>query len=91
MISIDFYCWWLEDASFQSLLVGPCLDAHTELQNGLIFKPEPGPSPYAARARHLFLKPEYNLSWVASALSNPLNLTHAAVGRGPIWLCAFGP
>jgi len=32
-----------------------------------------------------------NLSWVASALSNPLNLTHAAVGRGPIWLCAFGP
>ena len=61
MISIYFYCWWLEDASFQSLLVGPCLDAHTELQNGLIFKPEPGPSPYAARARHLFLKPELGL------------------------------
>jgi len=32
-----------------------------------------------------------NLPWMASALSNPMNLTHAAVGRGPIWLCAFGP
>jgi len=32
-----------------------------------------------------------NVPWMVSTLSNPLNLTHAAVGRGPIWLCAFGP
>jgi len=24
-------------------------------------------------------------------LPNSLSLTHAAVARGPIWLCAFGP
>jgi len=31
MISIYFYCWWVEDVSFQSPLVGPCLHTHTEL------------------------------------------------------------
>jgi len=28
---------------------------------------------------------------VASELSSAQSLTHAAVARGPIWLCAFGP
>jgi len=52
MISIYFYCWWVKDASFQSLLVGPYLDAHTELQKGLIFKTELAPIPkYQARTR----------------------------------------
>jgi len=32
-----------------------------------------------------------NLTWVASELSNPQSLTHAAVARGPVWLRAFGP
>jgi len=32
-----------------------------------------------------------NLLWVANELSNPQSLTHAAVARGQIWLCAFGP
>jgi len=51
MISIYFYCWWVEE-SFQSLLVLSCLNANTELQKGLIFKPEPGPIPkYQARTR----------------------------------------
>jgi len=31
-----------------------------------------------------------NLQWAASDLSNPQSLTHAAVARGPIWLCALG-
>jgi len=30
MISIYFYCWWVEDVSFQSPLVGPCLHTHTD-------------------------------------------------------------
>jgi len=37
------------------------------------------------------LKGIANLQWVASNLSNTQSLTHAAVARGPIWLCAFGP
>jgi len=46
MISTYFYCWRVEDVpSFQFPLVGPCLQTHTELQKGLILKPEPGPSP----------------------------------------------
>jgi len=32
-----------------------------------------------------------NRLWVASGLSNPQSLTHAAMARGPLWLCAFGP
>jgi len=32
-----------------------------------------------------------NLQWTASDLSNQQSLTHTAVARGPIWLCAFGP
>jgi len=31
MISIYFCCWWVEDVSFQSPLVGPCIHTHTEL------------------------------------------------------------
>jgi len=38
-----------------------------------------------------FLKGIANLPFVASELSNPQTLTHAAVARGPILLCAFGP
>jgi len=30
-----------------------------------------------------------NLPWVASALSK--TLSHAAVGHGAIWSCAYGP
>ena len=44
-ISIHFYCWWLQDVSFQSPLDGPCLHTQTELYKGLILKPEPDPSP----------------------------------------------
>jgi len=32
-----------------------------------------------------------NLVWVVNQLSNTQNLTHVAVAREPIWLCAFGP
>jgi len=32
-----------------------------------------------------------NLHWAANELSNPQNLTHTAVARGPTCLCAFGP
>jgi len=35
----------VEDVFFQSPLVGPCLHTHTELEKGLILKPETGPSP----------------------------------------------
>jgi len=38
-----------------------------------------------------FLKGIVNLLWVASELSNPQSLTHAALARGPFWLYAFGP
>jgi len=38
-----------------------------------------------------FLKGIANLPWLASDLSNPQSLTHAAVARGPIWSRAFGP
>jgi len=38
-----------------------------------------------------FWKGIANLSWVASELSYPQSLTHAALARGPIWSCAFGP
>jgi len=55
MISIYFYCWWVDVVSFQSPLVAPCIHTHTELQMGLIFKPES--SPNTAGAQHLFLKP----------------------------------
>jgi len=52
MISIYFYCLWVEEVSFQSPLVGPCMHTHTELQKGLILKPEPGPGPKSqARTR----------------------------------------
>ena len=56
MISIYFYCRWAEDESFQSPLVAPCIHTHTELQKGLILKPEP--SPNTAGAWHLLLKPD---------------------------------
>ena len=60
MISICFYCWWVEDISYQSPVVGPCIHTHAELQKGLILKPEPSPSP-KPQARHLFLKPYLGL------------------------------
>jgi len=42
----------VEDVSFQSPFVGPCLHTYTELLKGLIWKPEPGPSPKSqARSR----------------------------------------
>jgi len=44
MISLYIYCWWEEDVSFQSPLGGPCIYTHTELQKGLILKPELDPS-----------------------------------------------
>jgi len=33
MISLYIYCWWVEDVSFQSSLVGPCI--HTRVLRGL--------------------------------------------------------
>jgi len=45
MISIYFYCWWVQDVSFQSTLVVSCIHTHTELWKGLILTPEPGSSP----------------------------------------------
>ena len=45
MISTYFYCWWVEDVSFQSPLVGPCKHTQAELWNGLILKPKPDTSP----------------------------------------------
>jgi len=41
--------------------------------------------------RSRFLKGVANLPRVVSELSYMRSLTHAAVARGPIWLCAFGP
>jgi len=41
--------------------------------------------------RSRFLKGVANLPRVVSELSYLRTLTHAAVARGPIWLCAFGP
>jgi len=41
---------------FQPPLVAPCIHINTELQKGVIVKPEP--SPNTTGARHLFLKPE---------------------------------
>jgi len=46
----------MEDVLFQSLLVAPHIHTHTELEKGLILKPEPGPSS-KSQARHLLLKP----------------------------------
>ena len=31
LISIYCYCWWVEDVSYQSPLVGPCIHTHIEL------------------------------------------------------------
>ena len=44
---------------FNLPLFGPCINTHTELQAGLILKPEPGSNP--GQARHLFLKPDLGL------------------------------
>jgi len=41
VISIYFYCWWMEDVSFQTPLAIPCKHSHTKLQKNLILKPEP--------------------------------------------------
>jgi len=41
--------------------------------------------------RSRLLKGVANLPRVVSELSYMRSLTHAAVARGPIWLCAFGP
>ena len=38
MISIYIYCCWVENVSFQSPLVEPCIHTHTELYKGLIFE-----------------------------------------------------
>jgi len=59
MISIYFYRRLVEDVSFQPLLIAYCIHTHTELQKGLILKPEP--SPNTAGSRKLVLKPEFGL------------------------------
>jgi len=52
----------VEEVSFQTPLVAPCIHTHTELQKDLILEPEPGPSPKSqAQTRHLFLKSDLGL------------------------------
>jgi len=44
VISIYFYCWWMEDVSFQTPFLPPPYIA-TQLQKDVILKPESRPSP----------------------------------------------
>ena len=58
-------CWWVENVSFQSPLIGPCLHIHS-FGKGPHFeawtRPEPEiTSPNPARGRHLFWKPNLGL------------------------------
>ena len=65
MISFYFYCWWVEDVSFQSPLVGPCIHTHIELYKGLTFKPE------AAPGRNHKPKPAWSPTFIIEARFRP--------------------
>jgi len=87
------YPWVLEqqpshkgnDVRFSNTLIKGCASHGPRAEN------DPGAEVLRPAERSRFLKGIANLPWVVSALSNTQSLTHATVGCGPIWLCAFGP